>query len=68
MACPLGNAVSEASCSVQEVSVPIAFAGALPAGNELHGGVDQEGVTHGFQFQGSDFFEMRILGLESISP
>ena len=53
---------------LQEIPVAIAFPGPLAAGDQLHGGIDEEGVGESFEFKFSGFFGVRVVGLNAVRP
>src|SRR5258708_34978145 len=53
--------------ALEEVPVIVALVRTLAHGDQLHGGVDDEGVDQGFEFECARFSGMAMLGLGSVN-
>jgi hypothetical protein len=53
---------------LKEISLAVAFSGALTPGNQLHGEIDQESVGESFEFEFAGLLGVRVVGLDAVGP
>ena len=51
---------------LEEIAVIVALFGPLAAGNQLHRGIDEEGIDQSFEFEFSGLSGVVMLGLDSV--